>query len=197
MKILHYLRIILKFLFMKLLWLSVRNLKWRWLTWHLLVLYSRKSEECYSSLVLKEVGLLLFLQQDSSINKVVSKWASTKKITRASKTKFHVLIPRFSHGKHLPSRESNVEEFENIPIVKTDAKPVKTAQNSTKVYSSSTLKAFAKMADYLLTWLPSDWRRCDQNRLYLVSGSKYFLPAKADSRLFDEGNRYFKPRKNT
>jgi len=61
---------------------------------------------------------------------------------RASKTKLHVSIPRFSYGKHLPRRESNVEEFENIPIVKTDEKPAKTAQTSTKVYSSSTTQDF-------------------------------------------------------
>ena len=61
--------------------------------------------------------------------------------------KLHVSIPRFSHGKHLPSRESNVEEFENIPIAKTDEKPAKIAKNSTKVCSLLTPKTFAKMAD--------------------------------------------------
>ena len=66
--------------------------------------------------------------------------------------KLHVSIPRFSHGKHLPSRESNVEEFENIPIVKTDEKPAKIAQNSTKVCSLfNNAKDFCQDGGLLLT----------------------------------------------
>ena len=86
---------------------------------------------------------MLFLEQDSSVNEQTT-------TSGAQKTKLYVSIPGFSHGKHLPSRESKVEEFENIPIVQTDEKSAKTAQNSTKVCSSSTLD-FGQDGGLLLT----------------------------------------------
>lgn len=158
-KLLHYLRFILV-----LVQLQGSENDDRWLTWHLLVLYNHKSEECCSSLVLKEVGSLLFLQQDSSINEQSCEellpTASEELQTRSFMLRFQDLVMENTY--QVVNRT-----LKNLKI-SPSFKPMRNRQNSTKACSSSIVDFGQDGGPINVT---SEWRLCDRNRPYLFSGS--------------------------